>query len=407
VARFLLLPACLLLTLAAIRAADVPIADMNAALGLPLWNESGGPLWDDTADAVAERLHCPSESKTSTQSSYRLYPKDDLRLFGARPYSVALYGREEKPECLSVVFANRGDWFGSGGEGDPKAFAAALKADAGAIAGSLTRILGNPRQENFGSTAFQERVRRWDWNGHSFLLATPRDAYVVLRIVPTAEADKFGRPDPLPNGALRNLLAARIERRNNGDVILRDIPMVDQGPKGYCVPATWERYLRYLDIPADMYVLANAGGTADGGGTDPALMAGAADALARSRGLQILASPDKLTLRLVSRNVDQGLPLMWSCRAVLDMEKKISRRTEARRAVTDWDAYAAAIAPERELIPLPNLSNDGHMRLITGYNAATGEIAISDSWGEKAAERWLTVEEAQSVSQGALYLIKW
>ena len=32
------------------------------------------------------------------------------------------------------------------------------------------------------------------------------------------------------------------------NVVVTDIPMVDQGPKGYCVPATWERYLRYLGI---------------------------------------------------------------------------------------------------------------------------------------------------------------
>ncbi len=49
---------------------------------------------------------------------------------------------------------------------------------------------------------------------------------------------------------------------------------------------------------------------------------------------------------------------------------------------------------------------DGHMRLITGYKAKTGEIAISDSWGEGMAERWLTAEEAQAVSENQLYLIK-
>ena len=406
-ARALLSLACLLLATLGARADDASPADLNAALGAPLWNESGASLWDEDVAAVAERLHCPPESKTSSQSSYRLYPKSDLLLFGARPYSVALYGREGKPERLSLVFANRGDWFGKDAAPDPRAFAAALKNDAETIAAALTKALGKPRQENFGSSTLQERVRRWDGNGQAFLLATPRDAYVVLRIVPVADADKFGRPDPLSNGVLRDLLASRIERRDNGDVVLRDIPMVDQGPKGYCVPATWERYLRYLEVPADMYVLANAGGTLDGGGTDPSAMVDAADALARSRGLQILASQEKLTLRLVARNVDAGLPLMWACHAAPGMEEKITKRTKERRAVADWDAYAAAIAPERVPFTLASQFEDGHMRLITGYNAKTGEIAISDSWGEGMAERWLTAEEAQAVSENQLYLIKW
>jgi hypothetical protein len=45
------------------------------------------------------------------------------------------------------------------------------------------------------------------------------------------------------------------------------------------------------------------------------------------------------------------------------------------------------------------------MCLIIGYNKATGEIAISDSWGPRFAERWITVEEATAVSQGFLQVI--
>jgi hypothetical protein len=35
--------------------------------------------------------------------------------------------------------------------------------------------------------------------------------------------------------------------------------MVDQGPKGYCVPATFERAMRTMGIDADMYLLAMVG----------------------------------------------------------------------------------------------------------------------------------------------------
>ncbi len=44
--------------------------------------------------------------------------------------------------------------------------------------------------------------------------------------------------------------------RENGDVFIKGIPMVDQGPKGYCVVATAQRLLEYYGIPADQHQIA-------------------------------------------------------------------------------------------------------------------------------------------------------
>jgi hypothetical protein len=50
----------------------------------------------------------------------------------------------------------------------------------------------------------------------------------------------------------------------------------------------------------------------------------------------------------------------------------------------------------------------GHICLIIGYNQQTGEIAISDSWGPRFAERWVRAREAQKVSSGSMMnVIKW
>ena len=49
----------------------------------------------------------------------------------------------------------------------------------------------------------------------------------------------------------------------------------------------------------------------------------------------------------------------------------------------------------------------GHICLIIGYNKQTGEIAISDSWGSRFAERWVPAQAARAVSRGGLYVIKW
>ena len=102
--------------------------------------------------------------------------------------------------------------------------------------------------------------------GHAFLLAAPKDEYVALRILSVKSADEGGR-SRVTDAELFARAKTRVDRRPNGDVILKDIPMVNQGPKGYCVPATWERAMRSMGVPADMYVLAMAGQSGAGGGT--------------------------------------------------------------------------------------------------------------------------------------------
>ncbi len=154
-----------------------------------------------------------------------------------------------------------------------------------------------------GGSETRERVQRWDWQGHAFLLATPKDTYVSLRIVPTAFADNYGKGDVIDprraaHRAGRAREAVRLWRRHR-----HRHPMVDQGPKGYCVPATWERYLRYLGIPADMYVLAMAAGSSQQG-TNLDAMVENVDSLVTLYHRRIDNVPGDLDLRTISKNID-------------------------------------------------------------------------------------------------------
>lgn len=49
----------------------------------------------------------------------------------------------------------------------------------------------------------------------------------------------------------------------------------------------------------------------------------------------------------------------------------------------------------------------GHICLIIGYNKQTGEIAISDSWGARFAERWVPVANMEAASNGNMNIIRW
>ena len=292
-------------------------------------------------------------------------------------------------------------------------FEKTLKQDGQTITDALTGLFGDPSHQGFGGGAeTREQVKRWDWQGHAFLLSNVRDTYVALRIVPTDVADNYGTGGGIDRDTLKATLLQRVARTASGDVVVTDIPMVDQGPKGYCVPATWERYLRFLGIPADMYVLAMAAGSTSEQGTDLDAMTANVESLVGEYHRKIDTITGDLDMDMIARNIDQGLPIMWSCTIHGPFEKAISARMADRSKVTDWGTWPAKLAAadddkeiSQEITGAPSLG--GHQRMIIGYNEKTGEIAISDSWSRAFAIRWMTLPEANAISDGHLYVISY
>jgi hypothetical protein len=400
------------------------IKQLNDVLGLPLVADT--ELWQDDVAQVARRLQWPQESQTTTQESYRRYADaGKVTILGASAYSMALYGKNGKPTYISIVFANAGDFPEAkklGAEGNlasddaiakaTKDLAAAVKQDADNISDKLTAFLGNPATTQFGNSASnRDEVHRWDWNDVAILLNSHNGQYASIKIIPTDVADHHGVVEVTDRDAMRDLLAGRVVKRDNGDVVLSEIPMVDQGPKGYCVPATWERYLRYMDVPADLYVLAIMGQTGFGGGTGVDQMEAGVDDYVSAYHRRIETYDAPLDVAHVAKYIDQGLPLMWTCWVDKPVEIQASKHTFARKTVTDWAKYAQSLPADDAALgqvdgPDETRSN-GHMRLIIGYNAATNEIAISDSWGAAAAERWMYAPTAVKISQGQLAYLSW
>lgn len=392
--------------------------ELNAVFGIPIWG--GGSLWEESAEAVAERLRWPVESRTSRSSSYRLYAKSDVRVLGARPFSLAMQAQGDHPEQISMVFANKGDVMdliprdelerlGSRAQTEAaKIYKKYIKQDSETIEGKLKEVLGEPVRDRFGQgQQTREQVKRWDWGDSSILLAAPRDEYVAVRIVPKSVADGAvgGR---ISDAELRAALQEKITRRDNGDVILEDIPMVNQGPKGYCVPATWERAMRYVGIPADMYVLAMAGNTNVGGGTSTREIAAGASEIIRRNGRRVTPQGGRLRVEDVARTIDKGLPLLWAMFVVDEVNDQVTARSRVRKSVTDWEQWKRDLDPVRKAARNINArEGGGHVCMIIGYNKDTREIAVSDSWGPQFAERWMTEEEVAAVSQGECSVISW
>jgi hypothetical protein len=206
-----------------------------------------------------------------------------------------------------------------------------------------------------------------------------------------------------------------------------DVPMVDQGQKGYCVVASVERVMRYYGAEVDQHELAQIANSDSAEGTSVSAM---------------LASLKKLTSRLgvKTRNLYD-----WDIDDFLKMVDDYNRAAKRAKVseivlgnrLIDVDAVFAQMKPEiykdvrikkaadlakfqREIqrsiaegIPLlwsvrlglvkekeiPQAFG-GHMRLITGYNATTGEILYSDSWGMGHEEKRMAAADAWTITTG-------
>lgn len=401
--------------------------EVNTSLGLPLFGK--GSLWEEEDAVVANRLHWPQESKTSHESGYRKYPytfNSETRVLGARALCLFLQGVNDKVARLSILFANKGDVAfymspqevkqQSARKDQPlnvtdnmlKGCQDAMRKDKSTLEGSLKALFGDSRPVRVGRfAATTEAGQRWDWQGHTFVLVTPLNEYVVLRIIPTItleDADASRKSF----AAAKSTLSNRVERRANGDVVITNIPMVDQGRKGYCVPATFERVLRYYGLSEDMNVLAMAGQTDAGGGTSINDIQGATYAMIRDAGGNIIQRNFSGNIQEIKSAIDAGKPILFLHYSTVEFNRRVNARMEHRVAVTDWEKWKTEFLPSlKKTIPLKPDPLDRHICLIIGYNEKTREIAISDSWGPEATERWMLEEEARQIQQpGGLSVIE-
>ena len=394
------------------------VAEVNKALGIPLFGT--GSLWEESDAMVANRLRWPQESKTSHEAGYRRYPytfNSDTRILGVRALCLFLQGMDDKTTRVSMLFANKGDIaiYMSPEEashqkpneplnvsdGMLRSFQEAMRADADTLRKGLRHLLGPSRIVTLGRyQQVREQADRWDWKGHSFLLMELPGEYVALKILPTAVLDDADSAKKAFSAAKQDL-ARRVEKRPNGDVLISDLPMIDQGRKGYCVPATFERLLRYYGLPADMNVLAMAGKTRAGGGTCIPQLVGAMQNVVYDAGGTITPKNFSGSIQEIKPLIDSGKPLIFAHYSTDEFNKRVNARMRVRANFSPAD-WASKVLPDFKKKENTTLKADplyGHVCLIIGYNEKTREIAITDSWGPVATERWMTEEEARQIMQ--------
>lgn len=371
------------------------------------------------AEALAAALQLPLESETRHGRSWRLYAAhvENYRLFGAMPYSVALYSDEKgRVTSISIVYANKGDFgstagfgqdhFSGGNTASATSLGAAMARDEASVSKAISTVLGEGTTQRYGEGKARRKIVRWDWNGHSFLLSNEENDYIGLSIVSTSTANAGGKSLRIKDEELKKRLAEGVAREDSGDVFLSQIPMVDQGPKGYCVPATFERAMRTMGMDADMYLLAMVG-ESDSGGTSIYTLLQNVRSQVYQKGRRTKEEDlRQLRIRDIKRYIDSGIPVMWTLCSMKAYNQIADANTKLRAEAADRQDYSAKISEIlAKLAEAPKPDDNYHICLIVGYNEATGELAVSDSWGKEFERRWVPVELANWASLGHILMI--
>jgi hypothetical protein len=352
--------------------------------------------------------------------------------------------------AVQISIYNRGD----SGDLEKQSFDNLLERSKAAL-NSVTRVNPVERGTDYGG-AVQSRGLVWVTATSRFLLEwseTPanfaqgvayRAEFVRLRVAPLGEqpkdfVDQVRMQSTIAAGAAQPKtvraadLPARVVREADGGELLPNVPMVNQGRKGYCVTAATERILRYYGVDVDENELAQIADSDARGGTNPEVMFDALKKLASRFRIQVMTeyrlsyadfvreindynrvaryAPKTLNATLIDQQSSIGsYPIV--CRKMngellLEAKTKLNsaymnsfeqnvRRSIERGIPLLWSVQLGLL-PEEKLNPY---ARGGHMRLIIGFNSRTREIYYSDTWGLGHELKKMPLPNAWTITDG-------
>ena len=257
--------------------------------------------------------------------------------------------------------------------------------------------------------------------------------FITLNILPPAQGAESLKID---QGLTKKVLAGRVKINDAGDHSL-EVPMVDQGNKGYCVAAVAERVLKYYGSKIDQHILAEVTNMPEGGGATLVDIEKAAANCASKINVKYskLYYNDDM-YNFVNFNKMITMYNMEAARAgskAIAIDKYLV--TTEGQTVYDLSGITSAMNPDlykkvrlkdginfkrfqRDVtgninagIPLLWAVKLGiikeeslpqqlgmHMRLITGYNDKEKKIIYSDSWGAGHEYKKMGWEDAWTIT---------
>lgn len=360
-----------------------------------------------------------------------------LTLFGTPVVATnGQFGADQLKE-LTISFYNRGD----AGELSKDQFQALLRKCVDALT-TFTKTQPTVRGKDAASAVKAEGLL-WQTAQTKFVLEYSFTREVKTRNIPfraefvRLEITPQEKPQSFMESALSSTstqAAAKFDGRAHvkhdaatGDVLLDGVPMVDQGPKGYCVVASAERVMRYYGVRADENELAQIANTSATEGTSTRAMFESLKKLAnrlrvKVRSIERLDVPEILALinnyNMIARRNKQ--PLIDTSSRLLDVtaiyqamkpdllrEVRTKNKSDSSRFMREVQARIDTGVPLLWSVMLGIVKEEkapqafgGHMRLIIGYNAKTDEILYSDSWGFGHELKRMALADAWTITTG-------
>lgn len=327
----------------------------------------------------------------------------DLSVFdGAVPVDEAVIEFSKgKATRVSVSLYNRGD----SGQITPDEFGRRYKT-AGVALGKMLNVRPIERRPG-GQTAV--KIGGWAWNAPSALAALEYNAaaleggqpeFLRLRLAAPGERASFASEtgQSIRRTALgKSELPKFVKHESNGDVFIGEVPMVDQGAKGYCVVASCQRLFGYLGIPCDQHEIAQIAGSDADSGTN---------SLDMEEALRKIDSRFKVNFKPLGYRLRRGgLGVPYG--------NRISEVnfTKFQKQIEDYTAKGLPLLWALELGIFPeepaNAAQAGgnHMRLIIGYNEGRQQVIFTDSWGAGHEVKRMSLTDAFKATL-AMYVIE-
>ena len=314
---------------------------------------------------------------------------------------------------------------------------------------------GKQRSQTWPRTALPtEATLTWNYDQHGKSTATFKPGFIRLavngpaRLATTAASGRGVKRKMAAKGAKKITDNVINESKGRGDVFIDNVPMVDQGQKGYCSVATAERVLRYYGVEIDEHQIAEAAGTSADEGTDVRAMKRSVEAIGKRFRLGTMVcygGIDKGTEEKISALTDEvrlynkaarkmkkpeiadsvyitqhGNTMSYSPMSAYQAmdpevmkEMKVngpqkSKFTKFKKDIHDqvlkgiplfW-GVTLGIYPEPGLLQ----EGGGHMRLIIGYNDKKNEILYTDSWGAGHELKRMPVDWAWTITHSLMYM---
>ena len=360
---------------------------------------------------------------------------------GIEVWEAKVYYAENRPSRVELSLYNQGD-DKSGSGMDLAALESLMKTIGEKVEpGSKTLPMAKKTEVKGGYRHVRNWVKAdpgveltWGIRGKGKKDATV--AYVRAVLTPKGKDAPKGATKSVSGIVSKAKVKANVRKESDGDVWVANIPMVDQGQKGYCAVAVSERVLRYFGYPIDEHEMAQVAGSSAQGGTSIDSM----KETVRTVGSKCRLGYNEIVSMMGSfKNIEKDLDQYnKAAKAAKEPQLSMSQFTRGNTVMVG-EMYAAmkpmvikqmrlkdsrfkkfiegirkqvdqgnpvfwgvtlGMYPEPEI---PQASG-GHMRLIIGYNKATKEIIYSDTWGAGHEKKKMPEDWAFAITHDAFFL---